>query len=130
MSIEIQFWQLVGLAITLIGAWWGGAKLFFGQVDRRLNERFKEHEGRLESLKGLLNSHAADEKARLNSIEDDVKDHGERLARLESDIKHAPTHDDIKGIHRRIDRMQEDVGRLPVIERLLHEINSFLMNNK
>jgi hypothetical protein len=55
-----------------------------------------------------------------------MKAHGERLARLESDVKHVPTHEDITAIHKRIDEIQRDVGRLPGIERLLHGINDYL----
>ncbi|RAS18922.1 hypothetical protein DFO50_10278 [Microvirgula sp. AG722] len=40
MTVQIEFWQLVTLLLTFFGAVAGGAKALFGQIDRRLDERF------------------------------------------------------------------------------------------
>lgn len=40
MSIEVDFWQLVGLLITFLGFVFGGGKVLLGQIDKRLDARF------------------------------------------------------------------------------------------
>ncbi len=41
-----------------------------------------------------------------------LDNHTERLARLEQDVRHAPTHDDLKRLHARIDEMTGSMRRL------------------
>lgn len=40
MTVQIEFWQLVSLLLAFFGFVAGGAKVLFGQIDRRLDERF------------------------------------------------------------------------------------------
>ena len=133
MNIQIEFWQAVGLAATLLGAWIGGAKLFFTQVDRRLDERFsaleRDRQSQSASFKATFESHARDETVRLDRIDAEAKERGERLARLEADVMHMPSHDDLRLIHVRLDALMPEVGRIKGIEHLLHGINDYLREN-
>ena len=40
MNVQVDFWQLVSLLLAFLAAVAGGAKVLFGQIDRRLDERF------------------------------------------------------------------------------------------
>lgn len=44
MSVEIEFWQLVLLLVTLLGACGTGASLLLAQVQKHLDERFATQE--------------------------------------------------------------------------------------
>lgn len=58
----------------------------------------------------------------------------ERLARLEQDARHAPSHDDLKRIHSRIDDVNERIGTLQGefsgASRTLNLIHEYLLNKK
>jgi hypothetical protein len=126
MNLQLDFWQLVSMGFGLVGAWLGFAKLFFAQVDRRLDERFKGADAHIDSLRSLLSAHAETDSARLGRIEKENNAQGERISRLEADSARVPTHDDLSKIHHRIDEMISVMGRLPGIERLLHSMNDYL----
>ncbi len=70
--------------------------------------------------------------ARIGELERDMDSkldaHADRLARLEQDVRHAPTHDDIKRIHTRIDdaagalkRLEGEFGGASRTLALIHE---------
>ena len=40
MTLDLDVGVLVTVAITIIGAWWGMAKMFISQCETRQNERF------------------------------------------------------------------------------------------
>lgn len=40
MVLELDIGILVTVALAIVGAWWGLAKLFIGQFENRQNERF------------------------------------------------------------------------------------------
>jgi hypothetical protein len=126
MTIEVDFWQLVSLAFGLIGAFAAFAKLFFAQVDKRLDARFAESEAAQAELRVWLKQHADDEAGRMRRLDADVRGTMDRLARVEAEIKHVPTHDDLKAIHARLDEFIPAIGRIQGIERLLHGINDYL----
>lgn len=58
--------------------------------------------------------------------------HADRLARLEQDVRHGPTHDDLKRIHSRIDTISGDIktlgGEFQGANRTLSLIHEFLLN--
>jgi hypothetical protein len=122
MTIQIEFTYLVGILLAFFGFVGGIFKLY----DRRQDERFSGQDRAREEGGKTLREMITSVGDRIGGLEDDQKEHGERLARLESDVKHVPTHEDITAIHKRIDEIQRDVGRLPGIERLLHGINDYL----
>ena len=57
MVIEVEFWHLVGLAITVIGGFWAGARALGAQIEKRLTERFEQGDratARVESAHAAL----------------------------------------------------------------------------
>jgi len=116
MSIQVEFWHLVGLALSLLGAWVAAAKLFFSQVDRRLDERFtaqeRDRQNQYAALTALFQSHAEDAKARIDRLDDDIKSHGERMARLEQDVERMPSHDDIARLHDKLGSLSSGLAAL------------------
>ena len=40
MTVQLDFWQIVTLLLAFFAFVAGGAKVLFGQIDRRLDERF------------------------------------------------------------------------------------------
>jgi hypothetical protein len=46
------------------------------------------------------------------AVDTRLDNHTERLARLEQDARHAPTHDDLKRLHSRIDEVKYSLKRL------------------
>ncbi|MDR1423483.1 MAG: hypothetical protein LBI92_02585 [Azoarcus sp.] len=55
--MEIEFWHLVGLAITVIGGFWTGARVLGAQIEKRLAERFEHGDratARVESATAAL----------------------------------------------------------------------------
>lgn len=109
MSIQVEFWHLVGLALTLAGAWAGGAKLFFTQVDMRLDERFaaqeRDRQNQYAALTALFHAHAEESKKRLDRIDDDIRAHAERMARMEQDVERMPSHDDLGRLYDKLNML-------------------------
>jgi len=44
MTVQVEFWQLVGLLVTFFGFVAGVGKLLLTQIDKRLDERFTAQE--------------------------------------------------------------------------------------
>jgi hypothetical protein len=137
MTIQLEVWHLLTLLGGLISAYFVTVKLIFVQADRRLEDRFKsQDEARKIELNALSNSisqrseQEQNQLKRLPEIEKSLSSHGERITRLEADVAHVPTHEDLASIHRRVDEIVKEVGRLPGIERLLHSIDDYLRETK
>ena len=62
-----------------------------------------------------------------------LDDYGERLARLEQDARHAPSHDDLKRVHQRLDTVSGELkqlnGEFAGARRTLELIHEFLLNH-
>ena len=75
---------------------------------------------------------------RITKLQDGVDfrldNHTERLARLERDIVHAPTHNDLKHIHARTDEVMGSIKRLDGefagANHTLHLIHQYLLNER
>lgn len=115
MTVQINFWDL----ILLLLAFFGFVGAIFKMYDARQDRRFDAQDEAREKGGKLL-------REMISEISHQQRAYSERLARLESDVEHVPTHDDIKALNGRIDDIQKEVGRLPGIERLLHGINEYL----
>lgn len=67
-------------------------------------------------------------------IDGRLDDHATRLARLEQDQRHAPTHDDLKRIHARLDDAAREIanisGQFDGASRTLALIHDHLMNKR
>jgi len=130
MSIQVEFWHLVGLALSLVGAWAGGAKLFFTQVDRRIDERFtaqeRDRQTQYAALTALFQAHAEDEKKRLDRLDGDIKSHAERMARLEQDVERMPSHDDIGRLYDKLNSVGAGLaalgGKIDGIEASIRQV--------
>jgi hypothetical protein len=121
MALQIDFWQLVGVAIAIMTAVFGGvvglARWLASEYDRRQEARFADFKQSCE----VTDRRQSDTLARhmQENLADVVRiaDHAERLARLEEAIRRVPSHDDIKGVHGRLDGIasKTDVmqGQLP-----------------
>lgn len=44
MTVQLELWQLVTLLLAFFGAVWAFGKVLMGQLDKRLDERFKAQE--------------------------------------------------------------------------------------
>ena len=84
----LDFWWKVAITIMNAGM---GLYLYLVNRNRVTNDRI----GKLE-----------------DGVDKRLDNHTERLARLEQDARHAPTHDDLKRLHSRIDEMKDSLKRL------------------
>lgn len=55
MTVELEFWQLVTLLLAFFGAVATGAKMMFGQFERRLGDRFVSQESALATSNKAIN---------------------------------------------------------------------------
>lgn len=55
MTVELEFWQLVTLLLAFFGAVATGAKMMFGQFERRLGDRFVSQESALSTSNKAIN---------------------------------------------------------------------------
>jgi hypothetical protein len=62
-----------------------------------------------------------------------LDDHHERLARLEQDLEHAPTHDDLGQLYERINGLKESVqelsGEFKGVRHLLNVIHQHMLHS-
>lgn len=84
----LDFWWKVAITLINVGVW---LYLYLVNRNRVTNERIDKLE---EGVNKRLNNHT------------------DRLARLEQDARHAPTHDDLKRLHTRIDEVNNSLKRL------------------
>jgi hypothetical protein len=96
---DIQLWMSI---INTLVIWAAAIYTFLANRNRVTNERITSLQG---SLTRNIDSLRADVDRRLDT-------HAERLTRVESDLKHAPTDEDIKRLHARIDDMAGSLGEL------------------
>jgi len=79
MKVELEFWQLVTLLLAFFGAVATGAKMMFGQFERRLADRFVSQELALatsnKSTNDLLTRHVEEQGKvvdKMNELERDM----------------------------------------------------------
>lgn len=56
MMLEVEFWTLVSLLLAFMGFVFTVAKIFFSQVEKRQDERFRGLEGTLTQFSSTQNS--------------------------------------------------------------------------
>lgn len=105
----LDFWWKVGITALNAGVW---LYLFLVNRNRVTNERITDLE---------------------KDVDTKMDNHSDRLARLEQNVRHAPTHEDLKRIHSRIDEVGGGVKRLEGefsgANHMLRTIHEFLLNN-
>jgi predicted nucleic acid-binding Zn-ribbon protein len=57
MTMDVEIGVLVSVALAVIGAWWGLAKMFIAQFEQRQNERFDALQDSISSQKRELDNH-------------------------------------------------------------------------
>lgn len=130
MTIEVDFWTLVGLGLSLITMWLGGVKLFFTQVDKRLDERFdaqdRDRQEQYAMLNAAFSKASEEERRRVDLLDQDMRRNNERMARMEQDIERMPSHDDLARLYNKLNALSEGVsglsGKIDGIEANLRHI--------
>lgn len=82
-----------------------------------------------------INSLQASLQTRIEGLRSDMDhrmdNHGDRLSRVEKDIQHAPSHEDLKRIHARMDEVSATLsslqGEFKGANNTLHLIHTYLM---
>lgn len=86
---------------------------------------------RINGLQSALNQHMSTLRSDMDHRMDN---HADRLARVEKDLQHAPTHDDLKRLHGRIDDVAGAIkgleGEFKGANHTLHLIHSYLLQEK
>lgn len=106
MSLQIDFWQLVGMLggvmATVFAGVVGLARWLAAEYDNRQEARFADFKASCEVADrrqaDTLSRHMADGAVDVGRI----ADHAERLARIEEAIRRSPSHDDLKGVYQRL----------------------------
>lgn len=128
MTIQVEFWHLVGLLTGFFGFVFGAARILGGQIDRRLEERFKaQNDARaadMERYKDMLAAHTDDETRRIEqgreidrsfdayrrAQESRVVDLSDRVARVEQVCANTVTHSDLAKLHERINGVGREMS--------------------
>lgn len=115
---ELQLWLSI---INTLVIWAVAIYTYLANRNRVTNERITSLQG---SLSSRVDSLRIDMDHRLDG-------HADRLTRVESDLKHAPTDEDIKRLHSRIDdlagAMKELGGEFKGANHTLQLIHSFML---
>ncbi|AWI78597.1 hypothetical protein CEW87_04005 [Parazoarcus communis] len=118
---ELQTWLSI---INTVVIWAVAIYTWQANRNRVTNER-------ISSLQGSLN-------ARIESIGTDMDrrldTHADRLSRVEKDLEHAPTHEDLKRLHARIDDLAGGIrgleGEFKGANHTLQLIHGYLLQGK
>jgi predicted nucleic acid-binding Zn-ribbon protein len=120
VSFDFNFWTILLFAMNF------GLALFVA-----ISNRSKVAEEELKDMKKDLQE---DIKRSKDSITQRIESHGERLARIESDIENSIGDDDIKAVHRRVDELSassnEMKGQLSMIIKGLDEIQKIMLSGR
>lgn len=99
MTISLEFWQLVTLLMAFFGFVVGAAKMLFGQIDRRLNEKFAALEQARQSadqaMREELFRHAREEEKAFSKL--DVLERDVMSWRAEMPLQYVRREDYIRG---------------------------------
>jgi regulatory protein YycI of two-component signal transduction system YycFG len=118
VSFDFNFWTVLLFLMDF------GLAVFVS-----ISNRSKAANDELKKMKDELESEI---KASKKSISDRLEQHGERLARIESDIENSIGDDDIKAVHRRVDELSassnEMKGQLSMIIDGLKDIQKLMLS--
>lgn len=116
---DVQMWLQITDRLVI---WIAALYTYFANRNRVTNERIT---GLQASLQTRLDGMRSDMDHRLDN-------HADRLSRVEKDLQHAPSHEDLKRIHARMDEIAGAVsglqGEFKGANNTLHLIHSYLMN--
>jgi predicted nucleic acid-binding Zn-ribbon protein len=119
VNFDFNFWTILLFAMNF------GLALFVA-----ISNRSKVAEDELKAMKTDLQTDIKNSK---ESITRRIEQHGERLARIESDIENSIGDDDIKAVHRRVDELSASSnkmeGQLSMIIDSLKEIHKIMLTS-
>lgn len=115
---DLQTWLQITNTLVI---WMAAIYTYFANRNRVTNERISalqaNLQARIESIRGDMD-HRLDSQA-------------DRLSRVEKDLEHAPSHDDLKRMHARMDEVAGALhglqGEFKGASNTLHLIHSYLM---
>lgn len=115
---DVQMWLQITNTLVI---WIAALYTYFANRNRVTNERITSLQA---SLQTRLDSMRTDMDHRLDG-------HGDRLSRVEKDLEHAPSHEDLKRIHARMDEVSATLsslqGEFKGANNTLHLIHTYLM---
>lgn len=118
---ELQTWLSI---INTLVIWAAAVYTWLTNRNRVTNERITGMQTSLEDKVATLRT----------EMDHHLDSHADRLTRVESDLKHAPTDEDIKRLHARIDDMAGDVkelgGEFKGAKHTLQLIHQYLLQGK
>jgi phage shock protein A len=119
MTIQIEFWQVVTFAVTLISAFAGLIRLLFSQVEKRQDERWKAQEEAREtgarSLHQMIAQHVDDERSthqRVDALAEEVDEMARSMSGMRSKIEVSVTHHDLSKVYDSINAMSSTVNHM------------------
>lgn len=116
---DVQMWLQITNTLVI---WIAALYTYFANRNRVTNERITSLQA---SLQTRLDSMRTDMDHRLDG-------HGDRLSRVEKDMEHAPSHEDLKRIHARMDEVSATLsslqGEFKGANNTLHLIHTYLMS--
>lgn len=115
---DVQMW--LSVANTLV-IWIAAIYTYMANRNRVTTERINGLQASLQTrIEGLR-----------SDMDHRMDNHGDRLSRVEKDIQHAPSHEDLKRIHARMDQVGETLaslqGEFKGANNTLHLIHTYLM---
>lgn len=118
VSFDFNFWTMLLFAMNFGLA----VSVAFSNRNKAANDELKKMKADLQE----------DIKSSKESITKRIERHGERLARIESDIENSIGDDDIKAVHRRVDELSassnEMKGQLSMIIDGLKDIQKLMLS--
>lgn len=115
---DVQMWLQITNTLVI---WIAALYTYFANRNRVTNERITSLQA---SLQTRLDSMRTDMDHRLDG-------HGDRLSRVEKDMEHAPSHEDLQRIHARMDEVSATLsslqGEFKGANNTLHLIHTYLM---
>lgn len=122
MMLEIDMGVFVTVAIAVVGAWWGMAKLFVSQFERRMNDRFADLQESISGQDRALETHLTKQDssntllmAEIRRVEGDlarcrVEAAEKYMTKVETSSQFSQVITEIRALSTRIDSMH---GRAP-----------------
>jgi hypothetical protein len=90
MKLEVEFWHLLLLLISILSSFWGMAKLLLTQAQKSIDEKFKaisEHQAKLDDQNRRIERDLMDLKAQLPReyvrSENYIRDHSQLLTKMD-----------------------------------------------
>lgn len=115
---DLQTWLQITNTLVI---WIAAIYTYLANRNRVTTERINSLQA---SLQGRIEGMRSDMDHRMDN-------HGDRLSRVEKDIQHAPSHEDLKRIHARMDEVSATLsslqGEFKGANNTLHLIHTYLM---